>query len=92
YTDVWVSMGKEIEESERVARMRPYSVTALLLSAAKPDALFMHCLPAYAGKEVTQEVLDSPRSVIFDQAENRLHAQKAIVAELAKLSNAKESP
>jgi ornithine carbamoyltransferase len=86
YTDVWVSMGKEIEETERLARMRPYSVTAKLFGAAKPDALFMHCLPAYAGKEVTQEVLDSPRSVIFDQAENRLHAQKAIVAELARLS------
>ncbi|HEY5550400.1 MAG TPA: ornithine carbamoyltransferase [Opitutaceae bacterium] len=80
YTDVWVSMGKEIEESERLARMRPYSATAQLFGAAKPDALFMHCLPAYAGKEVTQEVLDSPRSVIFDQAENRLHAQKAILA------------
>jgi ornithine carbamoyltransferase len=79
-------MGKEIEETERLARMRPYSVTAKLFSAAKPDALFMHCLPAYAGKEVTQEVLDSSRSVIFDQAENRLHAQKAIVAELARLS------
>jgi ornithine carbamoyltransferase len=86
YTDVWVSMGKEIEESERLARMRPYSVTAKLFDSAKPGALFMHCLPAYAGKEVTQEVLDSPRSVIFDQAENRLHAQKAIVAELARLS------
>lgn len=92
YTDVWVSMGKESEKADRVARMRPYSVTAELFGAAKPDALFMHCLPAYAGKEVTQEVLDSPRSVIFDQAENRLHAQKAIVAELARLSKAKETP
>ena len=90
YTDVWVSMGKEAEAADRLARMKPYSVTAKLFAAAKPDALFMHCLPAYAGKEVTQEVLDSPRSIIFDQAENRLHAQKAIVAELARLSKAEK--
>lgn len=88
YTDVWVSMGKESDEGRRMTLMKPYSVTAKLFSAAKSDALFMHCLPAYAGKEVTQDVLDSPRSVIFDQAENRLHAQKAIVAELARISNA----
>ncbi len=84
YTDVWVSMGKEDEAKERIAQMTPYSVTAQLFAAAKPDALFMHCLPAYVGKEVTQDVLDHPRSIIFDQAENRLHTQKAIMAILAK--------
>lgn len=84
YTDVWVSMGKEAESKERIALMAPYSVTADLFAAAKPDALFMHCLPAYPGKEVTQEVLDNPRSIIFDQAENRLHVQKAIMAVLAQ--------
>lgn len=83
YTDVWVSMGKEAEEAGRVRLMLPYAVTADLFKAAKPDAWFMHCLPAYVGKEVTREVLDSPRSIIFDQAENRLHAQKAILATLA---------
>ena len=84
YTDVWVSMGKEAESAERIAQMTPFAVTAKLFAAAKPDAWFMHCLPAYPGKEVTQEVLDNPRSIIFDQAENRLHAQKAIMAVLAQ--------
>jgi ornithine carbamoyltransferase len=84
YTDVWVSMGKEEETAERIRVMSPFAVTAELLAAAKPDAFFMHCLPAHAGQEVTQEVLDSPRSIIFDQAENRLHMQKAIMATLAK--------
>ncbi|MEZ5274927.1 MAG: ornithine carbamoyltransferase [Opitutaceae bacterium] len=83
YTDVWVSMGMEKEEKERIERMRPYSVTSDLFRVARPGALFMHCLPAYAGKEVTQEVLDSERSIVFDQAENRLHTQKAIIAALA---------
>jgi len=84
YTDVWVSMGKEEETKERIRVMSPYSVTGKLFAAAKRDALFMHCLPAHAGEEVMQEVLDSPRSVIFDEAENRLHMQKAILATLAK--------
>jgi len=84
YTDVWVSMGKEEESIKRTKLMAPYTVTAKLLAAAKPDAYFMHCLPAYPGKEVTKEVLDDPRSIIFDQAENRLHVQKAIMAFLAK--------
>jgi len=84
YTDVWVSMGKEEESKERINLMSPYSVTAKLFAAAKPDALFMHCLPAHAGEEVTQEVLDHPRSIIFDEAENRLHVQKAIMAELVR--------
>jgi ornithine carbamoyltransferase len=82
YTDVWVSMGKEEEARERIRMMSPYVVDGKLLAAAKPDAFFMHCLPAHAGEEVTQEVLDSPRSIIFDQAENRLHMQKAILVAL----------
>ena len=82
YTDVWVSMGKEEESKERLRVMAPYQVTPELFAAAKPDAVFMHCLPAHAGEEVTQEVLDNPRSIIFDQAENRLHMQKAIMAKL----------
>ena len=83
YTDVWVSMGKEEETKERIRVMSPYAVTARLFGAAKPDALFMHCLPAHAGEEVEQAVLDHPRCIIFDEAENRLHMQKAILATLA---------
>lgn len=83
YTDVWASMGQEAEAKERVARMRPYAVTARLFAAAKPDALFMHCLPAHPGEEVEQAVLDNPRSIIFDEAENRLHVQKAILSVLS---------
>jgi ornithine carbamoyltransferase len=84
YTDVWASMGQEGESDDRAKRMMPYQVDGELFAKAKPDALFMHCLPAHAGEEVTQEVLDHPRSVIFDEAENRLHVQKAILATLAK--------
>ena len=84
YTDVWVSMGKEQEAKQRIAQMSPYAVTGKLFAAAKPDALFMHCLPAHPGEEVEQVVLDNPRSIIFDQAENRLHVQKAIMATLAQ--------
>jgi ornithine carbamoyltransferase len=84
YTDVWTSMGQEGEAASRVARMGPYRVTAALFAAAKPDALFMHCLPAHPGEEVEQAVLDNPRSVIFDEAENRLHVQKAILAVLSE--------
>ncbi len=84
YTDVWVSMGKEEEAADRIKTMTPYAVTGKLFKAAKKDAYFMHCLPAYPGKEVTQEVLDNKRSIIFDQAENRLHVQKAIMATLAQ--------
>ncbi len=83
YTDVWVSMGKEEETKERIRVMSPYAVTGKVFSAARPDALFMHCLPAHAGEEVMPEVLASPRSIIFDEAENRLHMQKAILASLA---------
>jgi ornithine carbamoyltransferase len=89
YTDVWVSMGKEEETKERIRVMSPYAVTAKVFAGAKSDALFMHCLPAHAGEEVTQEVLDNPRSVIFDEAENRLHMQKAILATLAKSAKSK---
>ena len=88
YTDVWVSMGKEEESKARIAQMAPYQVTADLFAAAKPDALFMHCLPAHPGEEVTQEVLDHERCIIFDQAENRLHTQKAIMAVLAQQARA----
>jgi ornithine carbamoyltransferase len=84
YTDVWASMGQEETAKQRMLQMRPYTVTARLFAAAKPDALFMHCLPAHPGEEVEQAVLDNPRSIVFDQAENRLHVQKAIVAKLAQ--------
>jgi len=84
YTDVWTSMGQEDEAAERRNRLRPFAVTRKLFSAAKPDALFMHCLPAHPGEEVEQAVLDDPRCVIFDEAENRLHVQKAILAVLAR--------
>jgi ornithine carbamoyltransferase len=83
YTDVWVSMGKEEETVARIKQMSPYTVTAKIFAAAKRDALFMHCLPAHPGEEVEQAVLDNPRSIIFDEAENRLHMQKAIMATLA---------
>jgi ornithine carbamoyltransferase len=87
YTDVWVSMGDEAEAAQRLKEMAPYQVNAELLALAKPDAYFMHCLPAHAGEEVSQEVLDSPQSIIFDEAENRLHAQKAIMAKLIELNS-----
>ncbi len=86
YTDVWVSMGDEDEAAERKDKMLPYQVTGELMGRAKDDALFMHCLPAHAGEEVAREVLDSPQSIIFDEAENRLHAQKAIMAKLVELN------
>ncbi|MCB1120088.1 MAG: ornithine carbamoyltransferase [Verrucomicrobiae bacterium] len=84
YTDVWVSMGMEKEKEQRLLTLNPYQVNLEIMSKAKKDALFLHCLPAHAGEEVTQEVLDSPASIIFDQAENRLHVQKAILAYLAR--------
>jgi len=83
YTDVWTSMGQEAEEAMRREIFRPYQVNAQLLSHA-PEALVMHCLPAHRGDEITDDVLDGPRSVVFDQAENRLHAQKAILERLLR--------
>ena len=80
YTDVWASMGKEKEYEKRVKIFKPYQVNAKLIKEAKKDYLFMHCLPAHRGEEVTDEVADSKNSVIFDQAENRLHTQKALMA------------
>lgn len=82
YTDVWTSMGQEKESEGRRKIFAPYQVNAELFRHAKFDALFMHCLPAHRGDEVTNEVIDSPHSVVFQQAENRLHAQKAILLEL----------
>jgi len=78
-TDTWVSMGKEDEKAARVASLSSYKVDAELMSLAKPDAIFLHCLPADRGYEVTSEVIDGPQSVIWDEAENRLHAQKALM-------------
>jgi ornithine carbamoyltransferase len=78
-SDCWVSMGDE-EEGRRHNLLAPYQVNADLMRAAKPDAIFMHCLPAHRGEEVTDEVIDGPQSVVFDEAENRLHAQKGVLA------------
>ncbi|MGC8862418.1 MAG: ornithine carbamoyltransferase [Armatimonadota bacterium] len=83
YTDVWASMGQEDEAEERAKVFAPYQVNAALMKKAKPDAVFMHCLPAHRGSEVTDEVIDGPQSVVFEQAENRLHAQKAVMVLLA---------
>ena len=79
YTDVWASMGQEAEAEARRAVFRPYQINAELFAAAPPDALLLHCLPAHRGDEITADVLESERSIVFDQAENRLHAQKAIL-------------
>jgi ornithine carbamoyltransferase len=79
YTDVWASMGQEAEAEQRKQTFAPYQVNAELLSAARKDILFMHCLPAKRGQEVTDEVIESPQSIVFDQAENRLHVQKALL-------------
>jgi ornithine carbamoyltransferase len=79
YTDVWASMGEEDEAAQRSVIFAPYQVNRELMAAAAPDALFMHCLPAHRGDEVTADVIESPVSVVFDQAENRLHTQKALL-------------
>ena len=78
-TDVWASMGQEQEQSERARAFAPYQVTARMMATAKKDALFMHCLPAHRGEEVAAEVIDGIQSVVWDEAENRLHAQKALL-------------
>ena len=80
YTDVWTSMGHEEETDERAMRFVPYQVNRELVDLAADDALVMHCLPAHRGEEITGEVLDGPRSIVWDQAENRLHVQKAVLA------------
>lgn len=79
YTDVWASMGQEAEQENRAAIFAPFQVNAKLMALAAPHAVFLHCLPAHRGLEVTDEVIDSPQSIVFDQAENRLHVQKAIL-------------
>jgi len=79
YTDVWTSMGQEVEYAERKKTFKRYQVTEAMMALAKSNALFMHCLPAHRGEEVSDEVIESPSSVVFDQAENRLHAQKALL-------------
>jgi ornithine carbamoyltransferase len=79
YTDVWVSMGKEAESAERSAKLRGYQINAKALKVARQDALVMHCLPAYRGKEIDEETFEANAGTIFDQAENRLHAQKAVL-------------
>ncbi len=84
YTDVWASMGEESEREARAKAFGPYQVNAELFKHAKNDALFMHCLPAHRGDEVTDDVIDSKNSVVFDEAENRLHAQKAVILRLMK--------
>lgn len=81
-TDTWVSMGQEAEKAERVKLFQDYQVNQKLFEKSNEDSIFIHCLPAYRGYEVTEEIIDGPRSVIFDEAENRLHAQKAVLAML----------
>jgi ornithine carbamoyltransferase len=79
YTDVWTSMGQEAEAEERIRTFAPYQVNSELMAAASRDAIFLHCLPAKRGQEVTDAVMESNQSAVFDQAENRLHAQKALL-------------
>ena len=80
YTDSWVSMGLEDERAERLAAFGPFQVNAALMTGARSEAVFMHCLPAHRGEEVTDEVMDSPQSVVFDQAENRLHVPEGLAS------------
>jgi ornithine carbamoyltransferase len=78
-TDTWVSMGQEDEKADRVALLRPFAVDEDAMRRAAPDAIVLHCLPAYRGNEIAAEVIDGPQSVVWDEAENRLHAQKALL-------------
>jgi len=84
YTDVWVSMGQEEHSGEKKERLRDYQINDRLLACARKDAIVLHCLPAHRGEEITDEVMDGPHSAVFDQAENRLHAQKALLEMLIK--------
>jgi ornithine carbamoyltransferase len=81
-TDTWVSMGKETQRAERLHDLKPFQVNQELMKLADEQAIFMHCLPAYRDKEVTAEVIDGPQSVVFQESENRLHAQKALLLHL----------
>ena len=92
YTDVWASMGQESEAEQRRRVFLPYQVNSELFRHAKFDAIFMHCLPAHRGFEVTDEIMDSPHSVVYQQAENRLHTQKAILLELMQYREVPERP
>ncbi|MBS1965529.1 MAG: ornithine carbamoyltransferase, partial [Chloroflexi bacterium SZAS-1] len=82
YTDVWASMGQEHEAARRRPVFQPYQLNGAMMAQAEPNALVMHCLPAHRGEEITAEVIDGPQSVVFDQAENRLHVQKALILTL----------
>jgi ornithine carbamoyltransferase len=84
YTDVWASMGQESEAEARAAKFEPYRVTSKVFAMAEKDAIFLHCLPAHRGEEVEESVFESPASAVFDQAENRLHAQKALLIQLLR--------
>jgi ornithine carbamoyltransferase len=93
YTDVWASMGQEAEEGSRALIFDRFQLNASVLEAARPDAVVMHCLPAHRGAEITAEVIDGPRSVVWQQAENRLHAQKALLMYLlGSLVPGREAP
>jgi ornithine carbamoyltransferase len=85
YTDVWASMGQEAEAEQRKVVFASYQVNAALMAKARPGAIVMHDLPAHRGEEITDEVMDGPQSVVFDQAENRMHAQKAVLALLLQV-------
>jgi ornithine carbamoyltransferase len=82
YTDVWASMGQEVEAEERSKIFPPYQINQALVDLAKGDVLVMHCLPAHRGEEITADVLDGPHSVVLDEAENRMHVQKALMVEM----------
>lgn len=81
-TDVWASMGQEAEQAQRAQDFAPYQVNDKLVSHARPDYIFLHCLPAHRGEEVVEDIIDGPNSVVWDEAENRLHTQKALLAML----------
>jgi ornithine carbamoyltransferase len=85
-TDTWVSMGQESEKAERIAPFQPYAVTAELMQRAAEGAVVLHCLPAYRGYEISADVIDGPQSAVWDEAENRLHAQKALLTWLLEHS------